>query len=79
MLDFGEYTPVNSISYNGKDGHYMHNHFIELYQQTVYEMTLNSTAIEQLLNLSMTEINNLAINYQSDFLYRVLTGKKTNI
>ncbi|CAF2787510.1 unnamed protein product [Rotaria sp. Silwood2] len=74
MLDFGEYTPVNSISSNGKTGHEMHNRFIELYQKTVYEMTLNSTTIEQLLNLNSNEKNSLSINYQSDFLFYTRSG-----
>jgi alpha-glucosidase (family GH31 glycosyl hydrolase) len=74
MLDFGEYTPIDSISANGKDGHEMHNHFIELYQQTAYEMTVNSTGIEQLLNLHENEKNNILIDYQSDFLFHTRSG-----
>ena len=74
MLDFGEYTPIDSISANGKDGHEMHNHFIELYQNTVYEMTLNSTAVQRLLHLSENEKINLSFNYQSDFLFHTRSG-----
>ncbi|CAF2104406.1 unnamed protein product [Rotaria magnacalcarata] len=74
MLDFGEYTPVNSISSNGMNGHEMHNHFIELYQKTVYEMTLNSTAVESLLHLDDNEKKSLSINYQSDFLFHARSG-----
>jgi alpha-glucosidase (family GH31 glycosyl hydrolase) len=74
MLDFGEYTPVDSISSNGKDGHEMHNYFIELYQKTVYDMTINSTSIERLLHLSENETNNLSLNYQSDFIFHTRSG-----
>ena len=74
MLDFGEYTPIDSISFNGKDGHEMHNHFIELYQDTVYQMTVNSTAVEQLLNLSDKDKVDLSFNYQSDFLFHTRSG-----
>ena len=74
MLDFGEYTPVDSISSNGKYGHEMHNHFIELYQRTVYAMTANSTAIEQLLHLSENDKENLSLNYQSDFIFYTRSG-----
>ena len=74
MLDFGEYTPINSISSNGKYGHEMHNHFIELYQRTVYEMTFNSTAVAQLLQLDQNEANNLLIDYQSDFVFHTRSG-----
>ena len=74
MLDFGEYTPIDSISSNGRDGHEMHNRFIELYQKTVYEMTANSTAVGKLLNLDPDEQNSLSLNYQSDFLFHTRSG-----
>ncbi|CAF0961158.1 unnamed protein product [Rotaria sordida] len=79
MLDFGEYTPINSISSNGKTGHEMHNHFIELYQKTVYDMTLNSTTVEQLLNLNLNEKNDLSINYQSNFLFHTRSGYTNSV
>lgn len=79
MLDFGEYTPVNSISSNGMNGHEMHNHFIELYQKTVYDMTTNSTAIEKLLNLDEDEKINLSVNYQSDFLFHTRSGYTNSV
>ncbi|CAF0766931.1 unnamed protein product [Adineta ricciae] len=74
MLDFGEYTPVDSISDNGKYGHEMHNRFIELYQKTVYEMTVNSTAVQQLHHLHPDESNTLNQNYQSDFVFHTRSG-----
>ena len=74
MLDFGEYTPIDSISSNGGDGHEMHNHFIELYQKTVYDMTVNSTAVGRLLKLDSEEQRSLSLNYQSDFLFHTRSG-----
>ncbi|UJR35337.1 hypothetical protein I4U23_028098 [Adineta vaga] len=74
MLDFGEYTPINSISANGENGHEMHNHFIELYQKAIYDITINSTAISQLLALHPNETNDLNQNYQSDFVFQTRSG-----
>ncbi|CAM4966489.1 unnamed protein product [Rotaria socialis] len=74
MLDFREYTPVNSISSNEMSGLEMHNHFIGLYQKTVYEMTLNYTAVENILHLDENEKKSSSINYQSDFLFYACSG-----
>ena len=74
MLDFGEYTPIDSISSNGKIGHEMHNHFIELYQKAVYDMTRNTTAIVTLLSLDENEKKDLNLNYQSDFVFHTRSG-----
>ncbi|CAF4659464.1 unnamed protein product [Rotaria socialis] len=74
MLDFREYTPVNSISSNEMSGLEMHNHFIGLYQKTVYEMTLNYTAVENILHLDENEKKSSSINYQSDFLFHACSG-----
>ncbi|CAF4401023.1 unnamed protein product, partial [Didymodactylos carnosus] len=87
--DFGEYTPINSFASNGENGLSMHNHFIELYQKTVYEMTmpdmikhfkqfslnLNSNLLGELHQ----ESDNLHLNYQSNLIYYTRSGYTNSV
>ncbi|XP_078687104.1 sulfoquinovosidase-like [Branchiostoma floridae x Branchiostoma belcheri] len=38
MQDYGEYTPPDSLSFDGTDGLEMHNKFVLLYQNTTYDL-----------------------------------------
>ncbi|XP_019643103.1 PREDICTED: lysosomal alpha-glucosidase-like [Branchiostoma belcheri] len=38
MQDYGEYTPPDSVSFDGTDGLEMHNKFVLLYQNTTYDL-----------------------------------------
>ncbi|CAH1271162.1 GANC [Branchiostoma lanceolatum] len=38
MQDYGEYTPPDSVSFDGTDGLEMHNKFVLMYQNTTYDL-----------------------------------------